>query len=167
MIKPCSVCNELKSGSMFSPDKRVPSGLSSRCKACNAADARNRRAQNPEKHRASVKKSTEKHYLKKLERNRQYRLNNPEKILDWKTKDRQRNKARILADNAGRRAKLKINLTPEIKQMYAMRDFMQAMSLGDCFHVDHIVPLSKGGLHTANNLQVIPAICNLRKGSRL
>jgi 5-methylcytosine-specific restriction endonuclease McrA len=38
------------------------------------------------------------------------------------------------------------------------------MSLGDSFHVDHIKPLAKGGLHTLENLMVVPAICNLRKG---
>ena len=31
-------------------------------------------------------------------------------------------------------------------------------------HVDHIVPLVKGGLHHPSNLQVIPASVNLRKG---
>lgn len=31
-------------------------------------------------------------------------------------------------------------------------------------HVDHIIPLAKGGLHHPSNLQVIPASVNLRKG---
>ena len=32
--------------------------------------------------------------------------------------------------------------------------------------VDHIVPLSRGGLHAYKNLRVIPAIDNLRKGNK-
>ncbi|QJB21821.1 glycolate dehydrogenase [Xanthomonas phage FoX2] len=38
---------------------------------------------------------------------------------------------------------------------------------GEPFHVDHMVPLTRGGLHCATNIQVIPARLNLRKGSRL
>lgn len=48
--------------------------------------------------------------------------------------------------------------------VYALRDFFEAMSLGEKFHVDHIHPIVKGGLHVLDNLQVIPAIDNLRKG---
>lgn len=33
------------------------------------------------------------------------------------------------------------------------------------FHVDHIIPLSKGGLHHPLNLQVVPAKWNLRKNN--
>jgi hypothetical protein len=35
--------------------------------------------------------------------------------------------------------------------------------LGIDFHVDHIVPLSLGGLHHPSNLQVVPAVWNMRK----
>lgn len=33
--------------------------------------------------------------------------------------------------------------------------------------VDHIIPLSKGGLHHEDNLQYLPKNINLRKGSKL
>ena len=35
------------------------------------------------------------------------------------------------------------------------------------FHVDHIVPLSKGGLHSYANVQPAHPLCNIRKGSRV
>jgi hypothetical protein len=33
-------------------------------------------------------------------------------------------------------------------------------------HVDHITPIALGGLHAPANLQILPAIINLRKGTR-
>jgi 5-methylcytosine-specific restriction endonuclease McrA len=35
------------------------------------------------------------------------------------------------------------------------------------FHVDHIIPLAKGGAHLPDNLQILPAEENLRKGAKL
>ena len=38
----------------------------------------------------------------------------------------------------------------------------------DCpsgYHVDHILPLSKGGLHHPDNLQYLPAVINIKKGN--
>lgn len=36
-----------------------------------------------------------------------------------------------------------------------------------CMHVDHIVPVSMGGLHEHSNLQIIPAKVNQTKGDKL
>lgn len=35
------------------------------------------------------------------------------------------------------------------------------------FHVDHIVPLSRGGHHKLNNLAISCPTCNMRKGAKL
>lgn len=126
-----------------------------------------RRKANPQAHRADVKRSTQKHYAKKLLRNNTYRASNPDKVSKWKAKDRKDNKARVLADNAKRRASMQGETPKDVVQVYALRDFYVAMSLGELFHVDHIIPISKGGKHIAENLRVIPAIDNLRKGANL
>jgi hypothetical protein len=164
-MKHCSQCKQQKPFAKFSPDKRVPSGCQSKCKACIAANRRLKHSENSQHFRRLVAESVKRNYQKKLDNNQKYRLNNPEKVALWKQKDRQLNKSRVNADNAMRRAKINTTITPEIKQIYALRDFYSAMSLGDKFHVDHIKPLVKGGLHIAENLMVIPAICNLRKGA--
>lgn len=35
------------------------------------------------------------------------------------------------------------------------------------YHIDHIIPLSRGGRHTAANIQLLCPPCNLRKGAKL
>lgn len=162
--KQCSKCKQTKLFAEFSPDKRTTTGCQSRCKVCMAENKRQQHAANPEHFRRLVAESTKRHYEKKIQRNNDYRAKNPDKVYAWKQKDRTVNKARVSADNAMRRSKISGKLTPEINQMYALRDFYIAMSLGDNFHVDHITPLAKGGIHCHTNLRVLPAIDNLRKG---
>jgi len=74
------------------------------------------------------------------------------------------------ANNALRRAKRKQAtklLTIEEKELIK-KFYFHAKRLTYIFkikhHVDHIIPLAKGGLHHPSNLQVIPASVNLRKG---
>ena len=46
-------------------------------------------------------------------------------------------------------------------------DLMRIRSIGTGFswHVDHIIPVSKGGNSAANNLQVVPAVWNRQKSN--
>lgn len=165
-MKQCSKCLIEKEASFFSPDRRTSIGLQSKCKSCFAEMVKQKRLENPEKHREAVKQSVLKNYSKVLTRNNEYRKNNPDKVKEWKRNDRTNNKIRILADNAKRRSLFPSVVNSDVLSVYALRDFYTSMSLGDCFHVDHIQPLSKGGLHIVANLQVIPAIDNLRKGNK-
>ena len=34
------------------------------------------------------------------------------------------------------------------------------------YHIDHVIPLSKGGTHTLDNLQIVTSAFNLKKGNR-
>jgi 5-methylcytosine-specific restriction endonuclease McrA len=62
------------------------------------------------------------------------------------------------------------NQTPEDSAIIASI-YSQAQRVSKCLgvtmHVDHILPLSKGGGHQPSNLQVLPKTTNLRKSDKL
>lgn len=65
---------------------------------------------------------------------------------------------------------LAVPLTAEEKQitaqLYATARLLTKIT-GEPYHVDHIIPLAKGGLHHPNNLQVLRGVDNLKKGVRV
>jgi 5-methylcytosine-specific restriction endonuclease McrA len=54
-----------------------------------------------------------------------------------------------------------------IQQLYKDRDCLNETSGRINYHVDHIIPLAKGGLHHPENLQILTATQNMRKGAKL
>jgi 5-methylcytosine-specific restriction endonuclease McrA len=80
----------------------------------------------------------------------------------------------IFAKIGAKRRARKINQTPTdlstlessmIEALYFMSRVL-SKSCGEPFHIDHITPLSKGGQHKFDNLQILSAEQNLRKGNR-
>ena len=53
-----------------------------------------------------------------------------------------------------------------IDDIYAERDHMSEF-IGVPMHVDHIIPVKRGGAHHEDNLQIIPAATNMSKGARI
>jgi 5-methylcytosine-specific restriction endonuclease McrA len=91
------------------------------------------------------------------------------KILQKEIEYRKKNKHLRRANNAKRKAikrQTSAILTTSQKQIISCL-YSQATRLEDRFgikfHVDHIIPLSRGGMHIPTNLQVIPATINISK----
>lgn len=112
--------------------------------------------------------------VEELAKTAEYRAKNHARL---RTKDRayyQANKSAWVEYVAQRRA-VKLQRTPEwadrerTKAYYDVCAFFNEVNGYAKYHVDHIIPL-KGklvsGLHVHSNLQVIPAVDNLRKGAR-
>jgi hypothetical protein len=102
---------------------------------------------------------------------------NPEKVKAYAKKTKALNSGRVLAHTVKRRL-AKIHRTPAwltsddhwmIEQAYELAA-VRTKIFGFSWHVDHMLPLQGkfvSGLHVPTNLQVIPAVDNIRKGNRV
>lgn len=137
--------------------QRNPKYLSQWRKANPEASARWHKA-NPERVRANIAR---------------WQKANPEKMKIYAARTRRNNPAAGTLNAANRRArkrKTAVHLTP-VEKAISGALYGSAKRIAQCLgiphHVDHIVPLSKGGPHHPANLQILPEKINLRKGAKL
>ena len=186
MNKKCCTCKKFYSLDSFRKDSSRKDGLNPRCQECAAkSDAKYYRAHKEQKTEYDVK-YREQNKEKIKERDFLYRQKNKEKIAkrgarhcrnnkkkkaENSARYLQNNKERVYIRNAKRRA-IKFNQTTpnadlRIIQLYYAVCGETNEILGDIFfHVDHIQPISKGGLHHGDNLQILEASLNIQKKDR-
>lgn len=163
--KVCGRCKEEKEIRFFSKDKRAKSGLQVNCKKCQTEYYyRNRR------HYQLLKQTT--NYRQKL---KEYYLENKEKIAEWRRRYYAgKGHLRVRACHAERRAVKRVtsdgsvtvaSLEKKLKdQNYRCAITNQYL---ESYHIDHIIPLAKGGQHTIDNIQMVLPSVNLSKGCSL
>jgi 5-methylcytosine-specific restriction endonuclease McrA len=120
-------------------------------------DGKRYRKNNVEKMRSYFQQYREKNAKKIADRLKRYNEKYPEIGMEAKAKNRakRRDAAKSLTD-----VQKKIN-----RQFFLMsRRLKQCLNIN--WHVDHIIPISRGGLHVPSNLMVMPAKLNLRKSAR-
>jgi|TARA_S200002703_G_C3625486_1_gene192076 hypothetical protein len=152
MCKTCKKCGVEKPHAEFSKDKKTKDGLFYCCKACAS------------EHR---KKYYEVNREQECERNKKYKEENREQVLEQKKKWREANPHICRANCQKHRARKKeaaVDLTDN-ERLAIQLIHEDAHILG--WHVDHIVPLSKGGLHHPDNLQIVRSSYNLSKKDKL
>lgn len=111
------------------------------------------------------------------DRQKRYALKHRDRVLD---KQRRTNRKRTIegkcaAATANYRLKLKRNGIAKsgeeqqaIKRLYAWSRWWQELSDNHIsYHVDHIVPVARGGPHTLRNLRICLASINQSKGASL
>ncbi len=74
-------------------------------------------------------------------------------------------RARIAAYRARKREQLHPTANLKLIQEFYKTAARITRCVGVSFHVDHVKPLARGGLHHETNLQVIPGRINQRKGA--
>lgn len=92
---------------------------------------------------------------------------------EYKQKNKERDRPLANARAARRRAikeEASVNLTPDekllIQELYIKCKEI-SKSTGIAHQVDHIIPISKGGLHHPSNLQILTKFENLSKGAKI
>lgn len=122
-----------------------------------------------DKHRESNRKYRTNNPEKEREARRKWRTENPEKVRELGRKYRSENPEVGRANASRRRASIKTSVSdaPTAKQI---SDLMKDPCLycGEpSKHADHVIPLSRGGDHTIDNLVPSCAACNFSKGAKL
>lgn len=165
-MKHCYKCKTFKLPTEFGKNKSRKDGLSDECRFCKQKQDREYAAKN----REAAKQRASSWYYNNLD----YALErNKNTSKRWRTENKDKN----CAKSTRYRAK-KLQATPkwltkeqhkQIESFYWLAN-LQFELTDTQYHVDHIVPL-KGktvcGLHVPWNLQVIPALENIRKGNKI
>lgn len=181
MSRFCKACQQERAPEFF--------GVHPHCKPCRSAYERERRKADPEKFRAvDMAKHVNnrdarlvlmaayhaKNREARAERERARYEAEKDRIKARATAYRQANPHKVQAWNGKRRAQ-EARATPawvdmdSVAALYALAA-IYTEARGEPFHVDHVVPLRGkrvSGLHVHTNLQVLPAVENLRKGASL
>ena len=194
-MKICTKCGVEKLVGLFSTNKKAKDGLHSWCRECVNADRKLKQTRYIVSQRAYKEKNAEKvkaydnarrkttaYKVMKSESDRKYRVRMSTVISIKKRAyyadkqhlrraEYQRNKQGYIARTYQRLRNI-ANLTPSDackKQIQAFYDEAKKLfvTTGIRHEVDHIIPISKGGLHHQSNLQVLPWIENRIKGNKL
>ena len=115
------------------------------------------RAQNDyKKHRNQYILRAQKHYNNNIENKREY----------GRKHSRQNSEAYAVRAR-GRKKDIKLTLDPKSNIFYKFRDFLNSVHGKTMYHVDHIIPLAKGGTHSFKNLAIATASYNQWKRARI
>lgn len=87
---------------------------------------------------------------------RAYRARNPHKIREWKQR---RGKGKVMP-------RLPYGTIPRLGEMQRWKCAICRESVKGGYHLDHIMPIAKGGRHEPRNLQLLCQSCNVRKSAK-
>lgn len=164
----CTKCGERKALSDFPKRKSRPLGVTSTCKLCIKVANKVAYSLNAEINREYAanyrRNNAEAISVKQAE----YREANRDALRKYHREYAKANPGKVMSKIVHRRAK-KLSATPKWADKAEIQSFYDAARLlSKGWHVDHIVPLVHPlvcGLHCEANLQLIPALENLRKGN--
>lgn len=128
----------------------------------------------PDKKRELIRSFYDRNQTKIIARSKAYYEENREEIKVKSREFKKKNRAYFNAINAARYAR-KLQAMPiwadkkSINEIYRQAKEI-SVKTGILHHVDHIIPLNSSvvcGLHVPANLQILPAIENIKKGNKI
>jgi len=142
-------------------------------RAYNRVKSAEYRKNHPDKHRESKRKyyASDKGKLSKRREDLAYKTSGGRRASDLRRAQRPLSDARLEArlryqhkKRASMRSMGELDNFVLTEAIHLMR--LRSKTLGTSWHVDHIVPVSKGGMTTHDNLQVVPALWNRQKSNK-
>lgn len=175
-MKRCAKCGQEfpRTPDFFSLDKRNSDGLGASCRTCererNRIYMRERRKREPD--------LTARYYAKNRDKERErldrWNAANPdsvkERVKRWAQENRDKRRASELRRRAQKRQSGGDHTAADIqRQCKAQKGkcYYCGVKVGDGYHVDHVVPLSRGGSNGPENIVIACPSCNSRKHDKL
>lgn len=174
-MKSCSTCKQIKPLECFGKDKRASTGFKSQCKECEkkyrAVSEKNR---DPEKKRVHAKQYRETHKDIEKARLQKWKIENPEKYKAYHTRTKLKNRCTTVDFDEDITLEKLYNRAGGICSLCGGRcDYDDYIFKDTTFiagnkypSIDHITPLSKGGSHMWNNVQLAHKQCNSIKSDK-
>jgi 5-methylcytosine-specific restriction endonuclease McrA len=165
--KKCSTCKSVKSVMDFYADFRNQDGLCSQCSACMMITTIEWQKKNPDKVKKIGMDWAAANPQKVAAKGKKYRQNHPEVMrIHYQTR-RSRKKS-----CGGKLSKGIVSKLLKLQHGKCACCGSQLVLLpsgkvdGKHVHIDHIMPLAKGGTNTDSNVQLLTSRCNLQKKDR-
>ena len=154
-VKRCPACEQHKPLDAFNKADKRPDGKRIYCRECESAKNRAWAARNRDRER---------------ERTRHWAQKNKDKVVGYTLKWQKKNLDKCRNNAAARRARKKENGVFQItdqERKALLAGPCVACGLTENIHIDHIIPISRGGRHSVGNLQSLCASCNISKSDML
>ena len=132
------------------------------------------REENRDELRQRWREQHKRHRTKRNRASRKWAKENPNKVRDLARAYRKNNRGKYRELMARRRARMfnalcliDDNEKRMMRNIYKFSDILNSIHGKIVFHVDHMRPISKGGLHHPCNMRITTARFNLRKSNKL
>lgn len=175
--KVCTACKKEKDQEEFSKYKYTTNGgvrstrIHSRCRPCQENQRSERRKSNPEKFKKQCQDWREKNKCWRKIYDQQYRKSDRGRAKRAEIQRIREKKLLVERRLLTKEEKEKINQiyinAKRMEQIISVCPVFDDPFLGRKVHVDHIIPLSRGGRHHPDNLQILLMSQNLRKNDKI
>jgi len=178
--KQCTKCGEMfpATTEFFYKKERGLYGLHSWCKTCFYSTTKSTSQAYQKAHRERTRLTSKRWYAAHIEqereKDRQRYAENPQKyrahVQTWRIENPEKHAAKERNRRALKRAAEGAHTAADIEAQYQRQHgkcYYCNCKLNGKYHVDHIVPLVRGGRNSPDNLVISCAVCNEKKHDRL
>lgn len=153
-MKYCKSCDSFLDETLFRKDRNRFGGLDGMCKNCRNISSKKRYHANPEPKKINSKKN-QKGYQKKFYL--KYKESGKKRAVDLNRRARKKNAIGVITKDV-------INI---VVQSHNGNCFYCGKHVGQNGHIDHFIPLSRGGTNLVSNLRLSCKKCNSAKKDKM